>query len=199
MSDNPIPNTDSSEDILVDHNDDGIQEFANPLPGWWRAIFWAAIIFCVSYTYWYHFADGNIINDAYDADVAVKMERESAGGPVAKGAVGLMALMDDPTHMARGKAKYSTICLACHSPDGGGVLGLGPNLTDDHFKNVKKIEDILTIMEDGIPGTAMLSQSAALTPGEMADVAAYVASLRGTTPANPKEPEGEVIPPWSAE
>ena len=199
MSENPIPTTDPSDDILLDHNYDGIQEFDNPLPGWWKAIFWISIIFCVPYTYWYHIADGNSVYDKYEADVAAQMEREGAGGPVAEGATGLMALMNDTTHMARGKAKYSTICLACHGPDGGGVPGLGPNMCDDNYKNVKKIEDILTVMEDGIPGTAMLSQSASLNPGEMADVAAYVASLRGTTPANPKEAEGEVILPWSAE
>jgi len=112
-------------------------------------------------------------------------------------AAGLIAMMNDPAHLARGKTTFSTICFACHAPDGGGVAGLGPNMCDDHYKNIKKIEDLVGVITHGVPGTAMVAQK--LTPREIADVAAYIASLRGTTPAKPKKPEGEVIPPWTAE
>jgi cytochrome c oxidase cbb3-type subunit 3 len=197
MSETPNTPEQEREDILLDHSYDGIQEFDNPLPGWWKAIFWASILFAVPYTYWYHFADGNSIYDQYEADVAAKLEREGLKPPVASDAAGLLAAMNNPAAMERGKSKYSTICLACHAPDGGGVAGLGPNMCDDNYKNITKIEDFVGVITNGVPGTAMAGQP--LSAREIVDVAAYVASLRGTTPANPKDPEGEVIAPWSAE
>ena len=196
MSENPqIPDS-TEEDILLDHNYDGIQEFDNPLPGWWKAIFWGTIIFCVPYTWWYHMADGNTVYDHFEADVAAKEARIAAQPKADTGAEGMMALMQDSGALARGKAKYGTLCVACHAGDGGGVTALGPNLTDDHWKNVKTIDDIVKVVTEGIPGTAMVAQSALLSENEIADVSAYITSLRGTTPADPKDPEGEVIPAW---
>ena len=197
MSETPIPPNDPQEDNLLDHNYDGIQEFDNPLPGWWKAIFWACILFAVPYTWWYHFADGNSVYDRYEADVAAKIAREGGDGPVAADAAAILAAMNDPTRLALGKAKYGTICFACHAADGGGVIGLGPNMCDDSYKNITKLGDFVGVIVNGIPGTAMVGQT--LSPNEVVNVAAYMASLRGTTPANPKDPEGEVIAPWAAE
>ena len=196
MSESPNTSNEQQEDLLLDHVYDGIQEFDNPLPGWWKAIFWATIIFCVPYTYWYHFAEGNSVYDKYEADVKAAAE----GMEVAPtDAAGLMAWMEDAGHLERGKAMFESTCTPCHAADGGGVLNLGPNLCDDNYKDVKSIMGILRVLENGVPGTAMMSQKSTLNNStKMAQVAAYVASLRGTTPANPKDPEGEVIPPWSA-
>ena len=38
----------------------------------------------------------------------------------------------------------------------------------------------------------MVAWKTNLKPGEIAQVASYVLSLHGTTPANPKDPEGEI-------
>ena len=32
------------EELLKDHSYDGIQEYDNPLPGWWTFLLWASII-----------------------------------------------------------------------------------------------------------------------------------------------------------
>ncbi len=75
--------------------------------------------------------------------------------------------------------------------DGGG--GIGPNLTDPNWilgggiKNVFK-----TISEGGRDGKGMISWKATLKPLEMAQVASYLLEFEGTTPANPKAPEGDV-------
>ena len=39
----------SSEDRLLDHEYDGIQEYDNPLPRWWLWILYATVIFSVAY------------------------------------------------------------------------------------------------------------------------------------------------------
>ena len=75
--------------------------------------------------------------------------------------------------------------------DGGG--GIGPNLTDNHWilgggiKNVFK-----TISQGGRNGKGMIAWKQSLKPSEMAQVASYVLTLQGKTPANPKAPEGEI-------
>jgi hypothetical protein len=42
-------------DHLLDHEYDGIQEYDNPLPLWWLAIFWATIVFTPLYILFYHY------------------------------------------------------------------------------------------------------------------------------------------------
>ena len=39
--------------VLLDHEYDGIREYDNPLPGWWRFIFYASIVFAVAYFIWF--------------------------------------------------------------------------------------------------------------------------------------------------
>ena len=34
-----------AHDQLLDHEYDGIQEYDNPRPGWWNAIFWLTVLF----------------------------------------------------------------------------------------------------------------------------------------------------------
>lgn len=90
-----------------------------------------------------------------------------------------------------GKALYtSKACFACHGMNGEGNQ-LGPNLTDDYGKNACDIEGYINVIKKGVPGTAMVSYEAQLKPEEIKQLAAFVASLKGTNPANAKAPEGK--------
>ncbi len=95
--------------------------------------------------------------------------------------------------LSEGKSIFETTCAACHTPDGGGVTGLGPNLTDKYWKtgNGSK-ETVKKTIIDGVAGTAMMAWSASLNKAQIEAVTNYVVSLQGTTPANPKEPEGDL-------
>jgi mono/diheme cytochrome c family protein len=42
------------QDELFEHTFDGIQEYDNDLPGWWKKLFWASIIFGIAYMLYYH-------------------------------------------------------------------------------------------------------------------------------------------------
>ena len=50
---------------LLDHNYDGIQEYDNPLPGWWSFLFWVSILFAFVYLGWAHLSPGRLVADEY--------------------------------------------------------------------------------------------------------------------------------------
>jgi cytochrome c oxidase cbb3-type subunit 3 len=75
--------------------------------------------------------------------------------------------------------------------DGGG--GIGPNLTDDYWILGGGIRNVFnTVSEGGRSGKGMVAWKTSLKPSEMAQVSSYILSMQGTTPANPKDPEGEI-------
>ena len=75
--------------------------------------------------------------------------------------------------------------------DGGG--GIGPNLTDEHWILGGGIKNIFkTVSEGGRSGKGMIPWKTQLKPLEMAQVSSYVLSFQGTTPANPKDAEGDI-------
>lgn len=92
-----------------------------------------------------------------------------------------------------GKSIFDSTCAACHTTDGGGVVGLGPNLTDKYWKNSNGSRDgIIKTITDGVAGTSMMAWSASLDKAQIEAVTDYVLAMQGTTPANPKEPEGDL-------
>ncbi len=106
------------------------------------------------------------------------------------------ASTDEPIAAAdldEGKKIFESTCAACHTVDGGGVVGLGPNLTDKYWKDSNgSKEGIIKTITDGVAGTAMVAWSASLNNAQIEAVTNYIISLQGTTPANPKEPEGDL-------
>jgi cytochrome c oxidase cbb3-type subunit 3 len=100
-------------------------------------------------------------------------------------------LLTDASDLKAGEAIFESKCVACHMSDGGG--GIGPNLTDEYWilgggiKNVFK-----TVSEGGRDGKGMVPWNTSLSPLEIAQVSSYVLGFQGTTPANPKDPEGEL-------
>ena len=81
--------------------------------------------------------------------------------------------------------------MACHKADGGG--GIGPNLTDNYWINGGSIKDVFrTVSEGGRDGKGMIAWKVMLKPAEMAQVSSYVLQFQGTTPAEPKAPEGDL-------
>jgi len=180
-------------EIILDHNYDGIRELDNNLPPWWVYMFYATIIFGVIYLARFH-----VFND-YDQDTEYVTEVTLAEAEIAeykKNAkdlvdVNTVELLSDASDISAGKAIYETNCVACHMADGGG--GIGPNLTDENWILGGGIKEVFsTISEGGRAGKGMIAWKQSLKPAEMAQVASYVLNFQGTTPANPKAPEGEV-------
>ncbi|GAL76144.1 cytochrome c oxidase subunit CcoP [Nonlabens ulvanivorans] len=181
-------------EIELDHNYDGIRELDNNLPPWWVYLFYATILFGVVYLTKYHVFD--IAPDQaeeYLQEVAVAEKEIVEYKKTAKNLIDVntVTLLTDASDLKAGKSIFQDNCIACHKADGGG--GIGPNLTDRHWILGGGIKNVFnTISEGGRDGKGMVSWKADLSPSEMAQVASYVMSFQGTTPAEPKEAEGEI-------
>ncbi|MBU2920830.1 c-type cytochrome [Winogradskyella psychrotolerans] len=180
-------------EIILDHNYDGIRELDNNLPPWWIYSFYISIIFAVVYMVRYHVLDADNQFVEYEIEYAEANKAIEEYKKTAKGLVDFntVELLTETADLNAGKKIFETNCVACHMADGGG--GIGPNLTDDHWilgggiKNVFK-----TVSEGGRSGKGMIAWKQSLKPLEMAQVASYVLQFQGTTPANPKEAEGDI-------
>jgi cytochrome c oxidase cbb3-type subunit 3 len=185
------------QDQLTDHAYDGIQEYDNPLPGWWTMIFWATIGFSALYLL-VAFVAGPHMSAAGAYEEAVLEQMKHSGAPLKADAPTLLKLMKDPDSLQTGTAIFQANCIACHNREGQGLIG--PNLTDDYYINVNKIEDIPDVVTKGRKNGAMPSWANRLSPNEIVQVSAYVASLRGRNlpSGNPalEATKGKLIPPW---
>lgn len=188
----------NEEPKLTDHAYDGIQEYDNPLPGWWSALFTLTIIFTPMYLLYYHGGgEGESVYESYDKQRAQIFQRKFKElGDLTPDRTTLLTYMNDPEWLTVGKSVFQANCVSCHGKDGEGVVG--PNLTDDYFKHVNTIEDIAKVISDGAANGAMPAWRNRLSHvNQIVLTAAYVASLRGTG-ASGKGPEGKEISAWDA-
>jgi len=191
------PNESIPNDTLTGHSYDGIQEFDNPLPGWWKWLFVATIIGSPPYWAFYHFGtEGRAATARYEVAVANNARLQFAEvGELSGDEATLVKYMNEKSWVSLGKSIYQSNCISCHKADGSGLVG--PNLTDDNYKNVKQIEDIYKVLVNGAGGGAMPAWKNRLSQNEIVMTAAYVASLRGAPAgASALPPQGDVIPPW---
>lgn len=180
------------KDRLLDHSYDGIQEYDNPMPRWWVICFVATILFAIVYGFnigGLGIGQGRIAD--YEKDMAAFRLAYPLGSADVDPAV-LMALVNDPAKVALGKAIFAKNCSPCHAVDGGGVIG--PNLTDDYWIHGGRIEQIHATIFNGVLAKGMPPWGKLLKPDDVNEVAAYVWSLHGTTPAKPKAPQGDLVP-----
>jgi cytochrome c oxidase cbb3-type subunit III len=182
-------------DQLLDHEYDGIQEYDNPLPRWWVYIFWASIAFSAVY----YFLPGDLGHGGkkeamYAAEMARWEETRAAqGGPAGPDVAALTALVSDAGAVASGQATYVKYCQACHAEGGAGQIG--PNLADAYWLHGGTPEAVWTTIANGVLAKGMPAWQQMLPPEDLDRVTAYVLSLQGTSPANPKAPEGDKVGP----
>ena len=178
-------------DRLLDHSYDGIQEYDNPLPGWWLAIFWVTIIFSPIYILYFHFGGGMLATERYDEEMIAFYDKQAeqllALGEVSEGT--LVDLMTDQSMMNAGRKVYQSKCATCHGVFGEG--GIGPNLTDEYWLHGGQLLDVYATVRDGVPAKGMLAWERQLRPAELLAVSSYVGTLLGSEPPNPKAEQGD--------
>ncbi|WP_304516771.1 cbb3-type cytochrome c oxidase N-terminal domain-containing protein [Cecembia rubra] len=180
------------KDLMMDHSYDGIVELDNHMPPWLANVFYITIAFGIIYfTYFTVLGLGKTQIEEYEEELriaAVDAEKRSA---LALTSIDENTVVFDNSIEALGSGKsiFEANCAACHAVDGGG--GVGPNLTDEYWIHGGSINDVFKVVKYGVVAKGMIPWEDQLSPEEMQNVSSYILTLVGTTPANPKAPEGE--------
>lgn len=179
----------AKDHIHSNHDFDGIQEYDNDLPPWWKALFYVTIVFAVAYMLHYHvFGTGALQTEEYEMEMqeAALFAAKNAEDP---NAVTNFEVLTDAAALESGKSVYLTNCAACHGAEGQGTVG--PNLTDEYWLHGGDVNAIFKTVKFGVPSKGMVPWQGKLTKDQMLEVSSYILSLQGTNPANAKEPQGE--------
>jgi cytochrome c oxidase cbb3-type subunit 3 len=171
---------------------DGIIEHDNFLPRWWLATLFGAIVF--SFGYWFYFhttgagmtqlqeleADEKVLGDLRLKAMAAKVSDDM-----------LVGISKDPAAVERGKAIFTSTCVACHGAKAEG--GIGPNLTDGYWIHGGKPAQVYRTVAFGVPDKGMLSWGPTLGATKVQEVVGYVLTLKNTNVAG-KAPQGDKEP-----
>ena len=180
------------QEIILDHNYDGIKELDNSLPPWWVYMFYITIVFAVVYLIRFEVMGGDTPEIEYEKAVAqarMEVNKYKANSPDVFN-IDDLKLLTDASDLKRGKAVFNLNCASCHLADGGGSIG--PNLTDEYWILGGGIKNVFnTVYNGGRNGKGMIAWNKTLKAEDIAKVSSYVISLQGTTPAKAKAPQGE--------
>ncbi len=102
-----------------------------------------------------------------------------------------LEVLTDEASLAAGKAVYTANCLVCHGPEGQG--GIGPNMTDKYWVHGGDINDIVHLINVGVPAKGMIPWNKTLSQTKIHQVASFIYGLEGTNPPNQKAAEGDLI------
>ena len=164
--------------------DETLAEYNNPLPNWWRWLFYITVVFALVYLALYPGLGGFggklnwSMRNQYDQEMA---DAKAKYDPLFNGYLkqDIMAVAADPKAKEIGQRLFLTYCAQCHGSDAKGGKGF-PNLTDSDW--------LWGGTPDAIKTSIMKGRDAVMTPKgvkpdmdaqQIKDVVAYVRSLSG--------------------
>ncbi len=181
----------TNDRLIKGHNYDGIRELDNDLPPWWVWLFYLTITFAIIYSirlFVFH-ADDLIQEKEFQKEMA-EYHAKAAASKTEDNSNFEVKLLTDEASLAEGKKIWEEKCAACHLKDGGGLVG--PNMTDNYWIHGNTVQDLFKVVTNGVIDKGMLSFKDQLTDHQRLAVVSYVLEkLQGTTPANPKAPQGK--------
>jgi cytochrome c oxidase cbb3-type subunit 3 len=179
------------DELIENHEYDGIQEYDNPMPGWWTWLFiitviWAAVYFVainMGYinTYEEDLAEGQ-------QEITALRDQNQIDNPAVDAQM-LAAAAGDAERVSEGEAVYKQTCASCHGQKGEGLIG--PNLTDEFWIHGGSKMDVYKVVAEGVSANGMPAWEGVISQDEMVDVVAYIDSIQGTDPAGAKEAQGD--------
>ena len=175
---------------------DGIEQETGSVPKWWKHTFVWSLVFCPFYFIVYNTgAPGRSMTELYDTALAESSRKRLAEmGELKPDEKTILQVTAKGSWVKVGKVVFKQQCASCHGVSGEGLVG--PNLTDDAYKHVRKVEDIGRVILQGANNNAMPAWQDKLEPNEIVLLTAYVATIRGTNVAGGKPAEGSEIEPW---
>lgn len=178
------------EEMLMDHEYDGIQELDNPPPRWIMAIFYITIAFAIIYAA-YFFLLG--VGDNQDAKYAKKSLLHDSKYKIENQSVDELQALTDVADLEEGMKVYKSMnCFACHGMVGEGNA-VGPNLCDEYTINGGDFKSVFNIIKNGKPTKGMTAFKGQISDNKILQVSSYVMSLVGSNPANAKGPQGDKV------
>jgi cytochrome c oxidase cbb3-type subunit 3 len=178
------------KDIIRPYVVDGIEEYDNPMPPWWVAMFKITIVFGFMYMIWIHWFGWNHLDAELSEDRAAYSENQSKRIALDKlSDADFAKRASNPELIADGKSLFQANCAPCHGGAGEGIVG--PNLTDNFWLHGSSPSEIVAVITNGVPEKGMVSWGPVLGAKKIQSLAAFVLSLRGSNPPNAKAPQGE--------
>jgi len=189
------------KDILIDHGFDGITELDNSLPKWWIGLFYFGMIFCAVYLIAFAFTDYAHPEAEYDREAKLQLasiaEYEKNAPPI-----NLETAKYSADYIAEGEQLFKTNCVTCHADGGKG--GIGPNLTDTHWINIKEkslFKNVFWMLENGSPNNPTMRpfiKEGTITGRDAEKIASYIYHInQEKAPITEKQggaaPQGESV------
>jgi cytochrome c oxidase cbb3-type subunit 3 len=183
------------ESLVMDHKFDGISELNNPTPAWFMVLFYATIIIAAGYLLNYHvFQYGKSQEEEYVAEIEQAESDKLAflANPINSASAvnenNVVQSKDDAV-LKSGASLFANRCTPCHGEHAEGIVG--PNLTDDYWLHGGGIKAVFKTIKYGIPDKGMVAWEKSLSAAQIADLANYILSLKGSKPAGAKAPQGD--------
>ncbi len=162
---------------------DGIGEEDNKIPLWFSASFAFTIVFAVIYVPWYILSGWSS-----EGQWAAQVERAEARFADARPAVATEnPFRGDAAAIAAGGEVWATTCVACHKPDGSGLVG--PSLIDPYWKYGDTDQALYETIDKGRP-LGMPPWGPQLGSEKIWQVLAYMETLPRTDQPGLGAPEG---------
>lgn len=185
---------DEEDKLDLQHDYDGIRELDNKIPSWWLYSFYGTILIGVIYMYRMFISETmpDQITELHEenrlAQIKIQEYLKNAANNVDENSV----VMLDDAGIASGQKLFKSMgCITCHGENGEGN-SVGPNLTDDYWLHKGSINDIFYSIKYGWPEKGMKSWKDDLSPIQIAQIASYIKSLKGSNPPNAREPQGDI-------
>lgn len=161
--------------------DENLAELNNPLPAWWKNMFYISIAFGLIYLILYPGLGsykGILGWSKYNQLEAEELAAKEKYGPIyAKYASQTIdSLGSDEAALKIGKQLYLTYCTACHGSDAGGITGF-PNLRDNDWLHGGSPEQIKASIMNGRNGIMPAWEGPLGSKQSVHEVTQYVMSL----------------------
>lgn len=166
--------------------DETLEEYSNPLPNWWRWLFYLTVVFALVYVVLYP-GLGNLAGKFEwsmrgDYDKEMKRADELYGPQFNRFLkMDIKAVAADPQAREMGQRLFVTYCATCHGSDAKGTRGF-PNLADRDWLwggTPEKIKETIVNGRDAVMPPKGTKPD--MDGEQIKDVVAYMRSLSGLT------------------